>query len=607
VAEGLGLAIIDISNPSNPGTPNYENTTGPANGVYVSGDYAYVATAGSGLAIINISDPTNPGTPIYADTDGGASGVYVSGDYAYVGDGLSGLAVIDISDPTNPGTPVYADTNHSAGDVYVSGDYAYVADGHMGLAIIDISDPTNPGTPIYKYTADSAYGVYVSGDYAYVAASSSGLAVIDISDPSNPGTCIYEDLDQLAYGIYVSGDYAYVADGNSGLAVIQVRRRYDITDPIITILYPNTNNNLFAKTAPSFSVKIKDIYPGIDSIWYTIDGGITNTTFTVNGSINQFLWENWGNGTVTIRFYANDTSGNTNWEEILIRKDILVPIITVNAPTFNEEFEFAPSYDLTIDEGNLDKIWYTLDEGLTNFTITSLSGTIDESIWEGISEGTLTIRFYANDTLGNISWKEVYIIKIIPGDAPFDIWIFIIIGIIIVTIAATVSLIVVRKSIKGRGIRVFISHAIKDFDKYQIGNLVEFLESQKGISKVHYCEVDMVGNIDDWMDKTVPRSQLLIIFVTENSVESKDCIKELSLAFRHNIQVMPILGENLKWEDLEKKLEVFNISREFGKEFDSEDFGRFREELYEYVMRVKSDLEEEIREKRRYSKAKKNK
>ena len=42
----------------------YENTTGDAYGVYVSGDYAYVADGSSGMAVINISDPTNPGTPV---------------------------------------------------------------------------------------------------------------------------------------------------------------------------------------------------------------------------------------------------------------------------------------------------------------------------------------------------------------------------------------------------------------------------------------------------------------------------------------------------------------------------------------------------------------
>jgi len=416
-----GLAVINISDPTNPGTPVYEDTTGSARSVYVSGDYAYVADGSYGLAVINISDPTNPGTPVYEDTTGNAYGVYVSGDYAYVADFTFGLAVIDISDPTNPGTPVYENTTGSARSVYVSGDYAYVADGNSGLAVIDISDPTNPGTPIYEDTTGYAYGVYVSGDYAYVADWDSGLAVINISDPTNPGMPIYEDTTGGAFGVYVSGDYAYVADG-LGLAVIQIRRRYDIVDPIITILYPNTNNNLFGKTAPSFSVEIEDIYPGIETMWYTIDGGITNKTFTTNESINPFLWESRGNGTVTIRFYANDTSGNINWEEIVVRKDILGPIITITAPTSNQEFEVAPGYDISIDEGNLDKIWYTLDGGLTNITITDLIGNIDQTIWEGISEGSLIIRFYANDTLGNIDYKEVTVIKTVPPKGAGNFW-----------------------------------------------------------------------------------------------------------------------------------------------------------------------------------------
>ena len=58
----------------------YEDTTGYAYGVCVSGDYAYVADDTNGLAVIDISDPTNPGTPVYEDTTGNAYGVYVSGD-----------------------------------------------------------------------------------------------------------------------------------------------------------------------------------------------------------------------------------------------------------------------------------------------------------------------------------------------------------------------------------------------------------------------------------------------------------------------------------------------------------------------------------------------
>jgi len=55
-----------------------------------------LADGNSGLAVIDISDPTNPGTPGYTDTAGNARGVYVSGDFAYVADALSGLAIIDL-------------------------------------------------------------------------------------------------------------------------------------------------------------------------------------------------------------------------------------------------------------------------------------------------------------------------------------------------------------------------------------------------------------------------------------------------------------------------------------------------------------------------------
>ena len=44
---------------------------------------------GSGLQVIDVSDPENPTIVGSADTPGWAAGVYVSGNYAYVADGLA--------------------------------------------------------------------------------------------------------------------------------------------------------------------------------------------------------------------------------------------------------------------------------------------------------------------------------------------------------------------------------------------------------------------------------------------------------------------------------------------------------------------------------------
>ena len=77
----------------------------------MSGDYAYVADyitdlveRPSSLAVIDVSDPINPGTPVYEVTHGWAEDVYVSGDYAYLVNRV-GLVIIEISDLINPGTP----------------------------------------------------------------------------------------------------------------------------------------------------------------------------------------------------------------------------------------------------------------------------------------------------------------------------------------------------------------------------------------------------------------------------------------------------------------------------------------------------------------------
>jgi hypothetical protein len=221
-----------------------------ANGIHVSGKYAYVASLyDSGVEILDISDPTNP-THVGAITDdettelNGAVSIYVSGKYAYIAAYYdNGMEILDISDPTNP-THVGAITDDGttaldgATDIYVSGKYAYVVSWlDDGLEILDISDPTNP-IHVGSITddgiteLDGAQGIYVSGNYAYVAAPvDDGVEILDISDPTNPthvGAITDDGVTALdgARAIYVSGKYAYVASQfDAGVEIL------DISDP----------------------------------------------------------------------------------------------------------------------------------------------------------------------------------------------------------------------------------------------------------------------------------------------------------------------------------------------------------------------------------------
>jgi hypothetical protein len=228
------LHVIDVSNPTNlQRVGGYDNSVS-AQGVAVSGNYAYVAARSAGLQVIDISNPANPQRLGSRGIGGGtAQAVAVSGNYAYVAAGSAGLQVIDVSNPANPQRAGGYDTSGSAQGVAVSGNYAYVADDVAGLQVIDVSNPANPQRVGGYDTGGYAQvvGVAVSGNYAYVAEIGrwtgsnyvgGGLEVIDISNPANPQRVGGYDTNGIAWGVAVSGNYAYVVNGDAGLQVIDV-------------------------------------------------------------------------------------------------------------------------------------------------------------------------------------------------------------------------------------------------------------------------------------------------------------------------------------------------------------------------------------------------
>lgn len=74
--------------------PTWPRPGGSAHDVKVVGNYAYVALGAGGLAVIDVSNPTNCVRVGGYDTSGSAYWVAVSGDYAYVAD-------LDVGNPTN--------------------------------------------------------------------------------------------------------------------------------------------------------------------------------------------------------------------------------------------------------------------------------------------------------------------------------------------------------------------------------------------------------------------------------------------------------------------------------------------------------------------------
>lgn len=129
------------------------------------------------------------------------------------------------------------------------------------------------------------------------------------------------------------------------------------------------------------------------------DDGIGDSPYKINGTAgsqdNYPLWED-----------TNDP-----------------PFIIINSPINNSVFgEMAPNFNIHIADLKLNTSWYTLDGGNTNFTITGFNGFINQSAWNELTDGLLSLKFYANDSMGNDGVSEVSICK--DTNAPIIIFEF---------------------------------------------------------------------------------------------------------------------------------------------------------------------------------------
>ncbi|MFQ5343005.1 MAG: LVIVD repeat-containing protein [Anaerolineae bacterium] len=220
-----GLRVIDVSDPAV--LAEVGVLPGSVEDVYIVGDYAYLTAGGTGLRVVNVSDPTALAEVGAYDAPGDARGVHVAGDYAYLADWRSGLHVVDVSDPTSPtAIGVFDMPTSSPRDVYVTGNpstgsgqrYAYVATEDDGLRIINVSDPAAPTeVGAYEMPGVPFLDVYVAGHYAYVAAGGSGLRVIDVSNPAEPYEVgAYDTPPGYANSVQIINHYAYVTSDYFG-------------------------------------------------------------------------------------------------------------------------------------------------------------------------------------------------------------------------------------------------------------------------------------------------------------------------------------------------------------------------------------------------------
>jgi len=222
---------------------------------------------------------------------------------------------------------------------------------------------------------------------------------------------IWMDLPQGWFNIQIIAEDSL---GNLNDSVILTLYK-DTIVPEITINLPQANG-LYGNLSPDFDIFV--VESNINNMWYSLIGEPAIFIFSgTTGTIDQTTWDKFGNGTVTIRFFVDDIAGNLAYTDVVVRKNIFAPIITINSPFTDELIGInAPNFITYTSGTEIQETWYTLDNGLTNYTFTGLNGTINQIAWDNFGSGPITLRFYINDSLGKIGFDEVVVIK--DSDAP---------------------------------------------------------------------------------------------------------------------------------------------------------------------------------------------
>ena len=185
-------------------------------------------------------------------------------------------------------------------------------------------------------------------------------------------------------------------------------------EPRIIIISPS-EETFFSSSSPSFDVIVNDDY--FESMWYTVDGGLNNHSFSENGMINQSTWDVLIDGNIKLKFYAIDIAGNIGTEEVDIIKDTIAPFIIINSPTEGDQIgNISPLFNITVTEENLDIFWYSFNGGVTTYSLIN-NTFFNQTAWTALSEGVVTITFYASDLAGNEITEYVTVTKSISSNS----------------------------------------------------------------------------------------------------------------------------------------------------------------------------------------------
>ncbi len=224
-----------------------------------------------------------------------------------------------------------------------------------------------------------------------------------------------------------------------------------------TILY-NANYGALVIADPSNSINNLFYLNRFNNTVYNAFDNGTNTQWD-NGLIGNY-WSDYGgidandDGIGDTPYLISGTGTTVDEFPIWDDGDSISPIITILSPLNNSKYNItAPNYSISIVEENLDTYYYVITGTSGNFTqiIQNLSGSINQTLWDLLPEGTYILKFFVNDTAGNSASASIIINKesiteTAPPEIPFGSFYLIIAILSIVSLFISIEIKVKKSS-----------------------------------------------------------------------------------------------------------------------------------------------------------------
>lgn len=173
--------------------------------------------------------------------------------------------------------------------------------------------------------------------------------------------------------------------------------------PVVDIVSPQEGGLFGSNESIGLGFGVVNSTSSLDSCWYTLDGGVTNTS--VLGCANT-TFDVSGDGSYTLWLYANESiSGLTGGDNVNFSVLLGAPSLVLKSPfgvylDYGTDVEFI--YNATDIDLNSCELWGDFSGGFGRSRIDSgvVSGVLS-SFFLNISDGNYKWNVYCNDTLGN--------------------------------------------------------------------------------------------------------------------------------------------------------------------------------------------------------------